>query len=443
MSLNLNDWLQMCTHTKEGDEFNFYFCQVLNGEFTVATDETLENVILSVSVSDVKIIELNKEKDTCFSIHLKNEDVYIFKCSDSMKTAKWIRTLSSSSPKPANSPTLKDFIFEKKIGSGHSGEVILAQNVHTKQYFALKSIPKQHFYNPHKIFRAISERNIMMNTSHPFITKLISTFQSDYRLFLVLEFVPGGDLAYHLNRNVVFERFNIKLYLAEIAIALSYLHKMGIVFRDLKPSNILIDADGHIKLTDFGLAKYFTADPSSPRPKLKCNNNTFCGTNEYLAPEMIEGKNYSFAVDWWAFGVLAYQMLCDMLPFRSLNLNRLFEMITTSPLKFHSQMDEIEKDFLEKLLMKNPEERLGCGKNGESEIFHHKFFDGIDWDKVYSKEYEPTFHPEINHLDITSNFENKITSQTIDSTRESNQNQSIYIVSDFSFSASAELIAAC
>ncbi|OHS97430.1 RAC-alpha serine/threonine-protein kinase [Tritrichomonas foetus] len=452
------------------------FCIVVNGHFTVASNESLNEIIFMVPLSTIKSVTMTNDQQNEFSVILKinsqsqefhyfkrqicnenhtdsnetgiddqnqinnqnqNSEVieieYKFKCSRSSRANKWIVALTSRPPIVVYTPSINDFVIEKKIGSGYSGEVLLAQNIRTMKYYALKSIPKQNLMKSHRIMRTMAERNILMRASHPFITNLVSTFQTSDRLFLVLEFVSGGDLLFHMNRSVMFEDSQIKLYLAEIATALSYLHNMGIVFRDLKPSNILIGEDGHLKLTDFGHAKYLVDD----------KNNTckysLCGTYEYLAPEMIEQNAYTFAVDWWAFGVLAYQMICGILPFKNMNLNRLFYMIVNTPLRFMTKIDSSAQDMIEKLLIKNPSERLGCGEKGEKEIFDHPYFADIDWDLVYNKKYQPSFLPDTTKYDIVANFEKKITSQVPEINRVSNDENCNLHVNGFSFSNFAEL----
>ena len=360
--------------------------------------------------------------------------------------------------------SINDFIIKKKIGCGCSGEVLLAENKQTSQHYALKSIPKNNVMKSSRLMRAMAERNILMSASHPFITKLISTFQTKDHLFLVLEFVPGGNLAYHLDRHVMFDEEIIRLYLAEIATALSYLHNMGIVFRDLKPENILVGEDGHLKLTDFGHAKYLMnrnyykslskmsklgqGNVSSMKFNSMRRSGSLCGTYEFLAPEMIDQKGYNFAVDWWAYGILAYRLICGTLPFKNMNLERLFTMITEAPLKFYDPISPDECNFIERLLEKDPHKRLGCNSEiGEKEIFDHPYFKNINWEMVYKKQYNPSFIPESTEFNLVANFDPKITRQMpckfdeIDSDNhkvtfaddENESNENALYVDDFSF----------
>lgn len=476
------------------DQIVFY-CLILNHRFSIATSETLRETLLSIPLSDIKDISQPDLDNSCqFSITInlanstdeiksnitrthrvnqfffmeneRSEMTFHFRCESSVRVHQWIVALnetiasaiiqSDSIPTSMNSiPTISDFAILNVLGTGYSGEVLLVQHKATSKYFALKSIPKCNVMKSNRIIRTIAERNILMSASHPFITKLVSAFQTQKCLCLLLEFVPGGNLEYLIKKDHYFEDQSIRLYLAEIATALSYLHNMGIVFRDLKPSNILVGADGHLKLTDFGLAKYFINDnysssteQNNPNPDGSVKRSpSFCGTHEYLAPEMIDNKGYDFAIDWWALGILAYQLYYGFLPFRTMNLNRLYEMIRKQPVKFFKPLDPDIKDFITGLLVKNPRDRLGCNTiMHEHEIFEHFFFKDIDWAKVYNKEYAPNFIPLVSDSNPVLNFDQNITSKK-PSILEENQTcvdfdkKNVIHVSDFSFSTIDELTA--
>lgn len=411
------------------------FCMVNSEILTISLNETQDNIILQISTNDIISVQLDDFDESTvdnnhfvyyFTIFLAKES-YKFGCESLTQAKKWIVVLTSHKEKnmKLKMPKLSDFTIISKIGCGHSGEVLLAKHIKTNQYYALKSIPKENIYKS-KVARAISERNILMEASHPFITRLISTFQTDERLFLVLEFIQGGDLLFHINQGLRLSPETIRLYLAEIATALSYLHHLGVVFRDLKPSNILIGKDGHLKLTDFGLSRYLIDDSVT---------KSFCGTSEYIAPEMIKNQGYGFAVDWWAFGVLAYLLFEGILPFRSLNLSRLYNQITSSPLKFMKKLPDDTTDFIQKLLIKDPECRLGCGKQGDSEIFDHPFFKDIIWKDVYYKKYDPDFKPYSgDYNEMNYNFDKSVTSQCPDSCKIKDVKcECIYQIQGFSF----------
>lgn len=433
-------WLKYYNYST--NEERKLFCLVNTGLLTLSSDEKQTEIILQIEINDILSVEEEEEPNQIeinndkyfykFSIYLENGK-FTFGCQSFTQMKKWIVVLTPERYNLFNmQTTLDDFTIIDKIGSGYSGEVLLAKYKATNQLYALKSIPKENIAES-KVTRAFSERNILMEASHPFITRLISTFQTEDKLYLVLEYVQGGDLLHHINKGLNLKTNQIKLYLAEIATALSYLHYLGIVFRDLKPSNILIGKDGHLKLTDFGLSRYLI------------DNNicySFCGTNEYLAPEIIQNEGYNFAVDWWSFGILAYLLFEGALPFRSLNLTKLFNQITSSPLRFLKKLPDDITDLIEKLLTKDPKKRLGCGVSGDKEIFEHPFFKGIDWNDVYDRKCEPLFKPYLE----TEDDEYLCINQNITSSLFNNLSRLIeerrgfaYHFKDFSFNNFEEL----
>jgi len=200
---------------------------------------------------------------------------------------------------------IDDFDLLKIIGKGSYGTVVQVRLKDTGDIFAMKVIDKKFIVEKNEIQHTISERNILSKVNHPFIMKLFFAFQTEDKLYLVLEFVNGGELYFHLQLDGNFGTDRTRFYSAEIVLALEYLHKSGIIYRDLKPENVLIDGDGHIKITDFGLSKEGLIGFNS-------RTNTFCGTPEYLAPEVLLGKEYSLAVDYWSLGTLMYEMLTGL-----------------------------------------------------------------------------------------------------------------------------------
>lgn len=384
--------------TSDGSTFSFAIrlIDTENGEEN-SNDNKEENI--KTSSESIKQTSENGSSSRFFR-------VFSFTASDLTTVRRWLTALRSglsqnkiSDNDGINSHSnlsLKDFQLLSVIGRGFSGEVILGRYIPTGKLVALKSIPKEGIQNSNTIKHAFAERNILMQASTPFITRLLSTFQTSDSLFFVLEFVRGGDLGKYISNGKVFSEYQIRVYLAEIAVALSHLHKLGIVFRDLKPGNILIDSKGHLKLTDFGLAKYLLVEDHA---------TSLCGTHEYLAPEMIKGASYNFAVDWWAYGVVAYQLLEGVLPFESPNLNKLYERIVRSPLRFWKPVLNDAKNLIQGLLQKNPEKRLGCSENGEGEIFEHPYFQSIDWEKIKRKEYTMEFIPELSREQMAQYFD--------------------------------------
>jgi serine/threonine protein kinase len=187
------------------------------------------------------------------------------------------------------------------IGRGNYGKVMLCQSKFTRERFAIKTVRKAVLLKSQKVHTVIRERQILEQVTSPFIVRLCFAFQTPSKFYLGLEYVPGGDLFHRLtDRTNPITPADARLYIAEIALALDYVHEAGVLYRDLKPENVLVCRDGHLKLTDFGLAKQMNAEEETA---------TFCGTPEYVAPEMIRKENYSYAIDWWALGVLAFELV--------------------------------------------------------------------------------------------------------------------------------------
>uniref|UniRef100_A0A669D0X1 non-specific serine/threonine protein kinase n=1 Tax=Oreochromis niloticus TaxID=8128 RepID=A0A669D0X1_ORENI len=212
-------------------------------------------------------------------------------------------------------------------------------------------------------------------------------------------------LFFHLSRERVFSEERTRFYGAEIVSALDYLHSAKIVYRDLKLENLMLDKDGHIKITDFGLCKEGITDAATMK--------TFCGTPEYLAPEVLEDNDYGRAVDWWGLGVVTYEMMCGRLPFYNQDHEKLFELILMEDIKFPRTLSADAKSLLSGLLFKDPNKRLGGGPDDAKEIMRHSFFSGIDWQDVYDKKLVPPFKPQVTSETDTRYFDEEFTAQTI------------------------------
>ncbi|KAH0795803.1 AGC family protein kinase [Histomonas meleagridis] len=283
------------------------------------------------------------------------------------------------------------------LGRGFYGKVMLVQKIDTGELFALKTIQKSKLAESGKEQSVLTERNIMMKANHPFIVNLCFTFQTPSKFYLGLEYAAGGELFYHMEQLGVIQIDDARLYVAEIGLALSYLHSIGIIYRDLKPENILFDANGHIKITDFGLSKEI---------KLTDSATTFCGTSEYLAPEVLLQKPYNYKIDIWALGILTYEMILGTTPFFDENKVKMFTNIVSGELYFPPELDRRIVDFIQKLLTKNPEKRPTF-----DQLKSHPFFEGFEWDKVYNKEYRPNFIPQTKDFLGTTNFDPTFTTE--------------------------------
>ena len=377
----IQSWLTLTTKNMKSCR---KFCRLFDDFLEIHDSDQSNNPEETVKLSSINdIIDISDGSNFSFAI-LTDSNIYCFTSSTLNELEIWLNSLNNNNPL-SHRASLKDFHIISFLGKGYSGKVMLAKYKETEKLVALKIISKEKTLDNVAIKHALAERNILKKLCSPFITKLYSSFQTSTNLYFALEFVPGGDLGSHLANGKVFSHKQVKIYLAEIAVALSYLHKYGIIFRDLKPSNILIDSTGHLKLTDFGLAKYLLIEEQT---------TSLCGTHEYLAPEMIKRLSYNFAVDWWSFGVLAYQLNEGVLPFESPNLNRLYDRIAKAPLRFWKPLPNDTKSFIQSLLQKDPSKRLGCGPAGEDEIFKHPYFSDIDWDKIMKKQYQMEFIPQ-------------------------------------------------
>lgn len=282
---------------------------------------------------------------------------------------------------------IEDFELLKVVGKGSFGKVMQVRKKDTSRIYALKTIRKAHIISRSEVAHTLAERSVLAQINNPFIVPLKFTFQSPEKLYFVLAFVNGGELFHHLQKEQRFDVNRARFYTAELLCALECLHGFNVIYRDLKPENILLDYQGHIALCDFGLCKLDMKDED--------RTNTFCGTPEYLAPELLMGKGYNKTVDWWTLGVLLYEMLTGLPPFYDENTNEMYRKILSEPLHFPSAdiVPPAAKDLLSKLLNRNPEERLGAA--GSAEIKAHPFFHAIDWRKLLQRKYEPTFKPSV------------------------------------------------
>uniref|UniRef100_A0A8C0D5A3 non-specific serine/threonine protein kinase n=1 Tax=Balaenoptera musculus TaxID=9771 RepID=A0A8C0D5A3_BALMU len=257
-----------------------------------------------------------------------------------------------------------------------------------------------------EVAHTLTENRVLQNSRHPFLTALKYSFQTHDRLCFVMEYANGGELFFHLSRERVFPEDRARFYGAEIVSALDYLHsEKNVVYRDLKLENLMLDKDGHIKITDFGLCKEGIKDGATMK--------TFCGTPEYLAPEVLEDNDYGRAVDWWGLGVVMYEMMCGRLPFYNQDHEKLFELILMEEIRFPRTLSPEAKSLLSGLLKKDPKQRLGGGSEDAKEIMQHRFFASILWQDVYEKKLNPPFKPQVTSETDTRYFDEEFTAQMI------------------------------
>ena len=277
------------------------------------------------------------------------------------------------------------FICLAQLGKGSFGEVYLVQKINTQEKFAMKVLRKERIIGQNLLKYAIAERNVLSLSNHPFIVKLNFAFQTSSKLFLILEYCPNGDLAKHLLFEKRFPEERAKFYICEVLLALENLHKRDIIFRDLKPDNVVLDEEGHCKLTDFGLSKEGVNENQYAQ--------SFCGSIAYLAPEMLKKQGHGKAVDWYLLGVLFYEMLVGITPFFTTRKEDIFHNIEYGELKIPEFISEGAASLLRGLLQKDPNKRLGGSIKDAQEIKEHPYFKDVDWDSVYNKKIPP---PPVN-----------------------------------------------
>ncbi|XP_018494640.1 uncharacterized protein LOC100899606 [Galendromus occidentalis] len=297
--------------------------------------------------------------------------------------------------------SLLDFHLLKVLGKGSFGKVFLVELRDVPIYFAMKCLKKDVVLEDDDVECTLVERQVLSLGSHnPFICKLFCTFQTESHLFFVMEFLRGGDLMFHVQNEGSFTEDRARFYGAEIVCALKFLHRRGIVYRDLKLDNVCLDGEGHIRLIDFGMCvpRVYRYEPTA-----------FCGTPEYMAPEVIEGKHYNYAVDWWSFGVVMYEMLRGRSPYTGCDEDELFWNVMNTEVEYPKYFTREAKDLIKNLLQKEPERRLGVPESGQGDIKDHGFFYGISWSHVEKKQLTPQFRPFNHGANDVSNFDEDFT----------------------------------
>jgi len=304
-------------------------------------------------------------------------------------------------PKPIG---LDDFELLRVLGKGSFAKVVLVKKKGSGELHAMKVIRKEAIVKSHQIKGALVERTILQEMQHPFIVKLQYAFQTQNKLYLVLDFLAGGELFFHLRKERFFPEEIARFYAAEITLAIGHLHRLSVIYRDLKPENVLLDSEGHCRLTDFGLAKAAQNEQDMA--------TTFCGTIEYMAPEILLREAYGPAVDWWSLGCLIYEMLTGQPPFHSRSRQELYAMIIHMPVIYPSYLSDDARSLLKLLLQKDPSKRLGTGAGGCFEVMQHPFFSSIDWISLIQKDTVPPFQPKPSS-DYTIHFDPEFTRQDV------------------------------
>lgn len=316
----------------------------------------------------------------------------------------------SEAAKKSGGVTIEDFHMVKTIGNGSFGRVFLVRRKETGKLYAMKVLKKKTIKEKHQVEHTRTERRVLGRINHPYIVKLHWAFASSSNLHFVLDYCSGGEL-YRLLADVhKLEEYHASFYAAEIVLALGHLHSIQIVYRDLKPENILLDGEGHVALADFGLSKEHIS--SGHR-----GAGSFCGTAEYLAPEMIKRTGHGTGVDWWALGMVLYEMMAGMPPWYTLDHTELFQRVINKPLEFPVHMSRNACDIISGFLQKDPVQRLGV-RGGRAragkEIMAHPFFGHINWKMMYGRQVPPPARPTPDKGTSAKHFDKKFTDMKID-----------------------------
>ncbi|XP_019762437.2 atypical protein kinase C [Dendroctonus ponderosae] len=326
------------------------------------------------------------------------------------------RPLEELEPGSQRQYSLNDFELIRVIGRGSYAKVLMVELKKTKRIYAMKVIKKALVTDDEDIDWVQTEKHVFETASnHPFLVGLHSCFQTPSRLFFVIEFVRGGDLMFHMQRQRKLPEEHARFYAAEISLALNFLHCKGIIYRDLKLDNVLLDHEGHIKLTDYGMCK------EGIRPG--DTTSTFCGTPNYIAPEILRGEDYGFSVDWWALGVLLYEMLAGKSPFDIAGASEnpdqntedyLFQVILEKTIRIPRSLSVKAANVLKGFLNKNPADRLGCySTESFVDITGHQFFKSIDWDLLEQKQVPPPYKPRLDSDRDLANFPPEFTDEPV------------------------------
>ncbi|OHT07256.1 RAC family serine/threonine-protein kinase like protein [Tritrichomonas foetus] len=343
-----------------------------------------EKTKIVCNLDEDTLVNYTKQTDHDVLTIQKGKKTYDFTSPDTNDLTRWLldlRTITFCS----KSLTMESFKILSVIGRGFYGKVMLVQMLNNEKLYALKSLHKEKLIQSGRVHTVLAEREILGKVNHPFIARLEFAFQTPTKFYFGLEYLSGGDLSSLMQKSIPIE--DIRIYIAEVAIALDFLHSKEILYRDLKPENILIAEDGHLKLVDFGLSKTL---PNG------CTTHTFCGTTDFLSPEVVLLKPYSYEIDWWALGILLFEMAFGYSPFHDDNKDRFYQKVTQGQPTFPDKADKDLVDLINHLLEKDGKKRYQY-----KQIMEHNFMKSINEENVLNKKYKPKFIPDLkNEKDV-------------------------------------------
>ncbi|ELR14687.1 protein kinase [Acanthamoeba castellanii str. Neff] len=356
----------------------------------------LKGEVALKGVDEIQPVNYKSKKKNCFAM-VTPDRTYHFSAESDELMSQWVTLLCKSrdareqpqislaaSTGGATKARVSDFEPLYVIGRGSFGKVLQVKHKNTGKIYAMKVLNKKSIMDRNEMDHTKAEKSILMKLSSPFLVKLYYSFQTTDKLYFIMDYINGGELFCHLQKEKKFTEERVRFYSAEIVLGLEYLHNQGVIYRDLKPENLLLTADGHICMTDFGISKEGFVCKGA-------RTATFCGTPEYLAPEVLEGQGYGKEVDWWSFGTLMYEMLTGLPPFYCDDVQVMYSKIMNEKLNPPKRIGEVAIDLLMQLLERSPSKRL-CDPE---KIKAHPFFSSIDWAKLAEKELIPPYIPPV------------------------------------------------
>lgn len=325
----------------------------------------------------------------------------------SSRSSSVIETLGKEidSRRQSGEMSMESFRLLSVLGRGHFGKVILSQYKPTNEYFAIKALKKSDIIARDEVDSLLSEKRIFEVANairHPFLVNLFACFQTEQHVCFVMEYAAGGDLMMHIHTDVFTEPRAV-FYAACVVLGLQYLHENNIIYRDLKLDNLLLDTEGYVKIADFGLCKEGMGWGD--------RTGTFCGTPEFLAPEVLTETSYTRAVDWWGLGVLIFEMLVGESPFPGEDEGEVFDSIVNDEIRYPRTLSLEAIALMRRLLRKNPERRLGSSERDAEDVKKQAFFRNVNWEQLLLRKVKPPFVPTINNLEDVSNFDSEFTSE--------------------------------